>query len=79
MTLTLTTMHHDLAAILHEDPAQIGVDDDLVDVGLDSVRAMALMERWNAQGAGLVFSTMAEHPTLRAWWKLVTAGRNEEL
>ncbi len=71
MTLTLADMHRDLADILQEDPAFIDVDDDLIDVGLDSVRAMALMERWNAQGAGLVFSALAERSTLRSWWELI--------
>ena len=40
MSLTLEQMRQDLAKILLEDPADIHDDDNLIDLGLDSMRAM---------------------------------------
>lgn len=40
--LTLDTMRQDVARLLHEDPADIADDDNLIELGLDSMRAMAL-------------------------------------
>ena len=44
-TLTLEQMRADLAKILLEDPADIHDDDNLIDLGLDSMRAMTLTSR----------------------------------
>jgi len=69
-TITLASMRADIARMLHEDPQEIGDDDSLIDLGLDSIRAMALVTRWREQGAPLAFSELAEQPTLGQWWKL---------
>jgi aryl carrier-like protein len=45
--------------------AEIGLDDDLTDHGLDSVRLMALLERWRAAGWPVEFAQVAVDPTLR--------------
>lgn len=68
MSLTLEQMRQDLAKILLEDPEDIQDDDNLIDLGLDSMRAMTLASRWQAAGAKLDFSDMAAEPTLGAWW-----------
>ena len=70
-TLTLEQMRADLAKILLEDPADIHDDDNLIDLGLDSMRAMTLASRWQAAGARLDFSEMAQNPTLGRWWTLI--------
>lgn len=44
---------------------EIGLDDDLTDHGLDSVRLMALLERWRAAGRPVEFAQVAVEPTLR--------------
>lgn len=44
---------------------EIGLDDDLTDHGLDSVRLMALLERWRAAGWPVEFAQVAVEPTLR--------------
>ncbi|MGA4837722.1 phosphopantetheine-binding protein [Streptomyces sp. G45] len=63
----------DVAELLGCDPAEIGSDDDLVDLGLDSVRMMTLVERWRAQGATtLEFPDLAERPELGHWTALLT-------
>lgn len=70
-TLTLAIMRADIARILHEDPSEIGDEDSLIDLGLDSIRAMALVTRWRDAGAPIEFSELAENPRLSHWWAVV--------
>lgn len=70
-TLSLETMRADIARILHEDPSEIGNDDSLIDLGLDSIRAMALVTRWRDAGADVEFSELAEDARLSHWWAVV--------
>jgi bifunctional isochorismate lyase/aryl carrier protein len=70
--LTLERMRADLARVLHEDPAAIDPDDDLVDLGLDSMRAMALMVEWSSGDVEYQFSDFAAFSTLAQWWEVVS-------
>ncbi len=69
--ITFESMRADIARMLHESPEDIDGDDSLIDLGLDSIRAMTLVTRWREQGAPLAFSELAEKPTLAHWWTLV--------
>lgn len=69
--LTLDTMRADIAALLHEDPDDILDNDNLLDLGLDSMRIMTLAARWRQAGAHIEFSDMASVLTLAQWWALV--------
>ncbi|MFY4719790.1 phosphopantetheine-binding protein [Streptomyces sp. LaBMicrA B280] len=63
----------DVAELLGCAPAEIAPDDDLRDLGLDSVRLMTLVERWRADGAGeLELPDLAERPELAHWQALLT-------
>ncbi|MFD9910980.1 phosphopantetheine-binding protein [Streptomyces sp. NPDC059063] len=65
----------DVAELLDCDPAEIAPEEDLVDLGLDSVRMMILVERWRAGGAtALEFPDLAERPELGHWTALLTGG-----
>lgn len=68
--ITLESMRQDIARTLHESPDDIADDDNLIELGLDSMRAMALATRWRNAGVALEFSEMAQTPTLAAWWAL---------
>ncbi len=69
--LTREGLRADIAVMIHEDAEEIGGDDNLMDLGLDSMRAMKLLTRWNETGLGLDFSEFAERLTLDAWWAIV--------
>ncbi|MBS7539012.1 phosphopantetheine-binding protein [Ancylobacter lacus] len=69
--LTRESLRADIAAMLHETPEAIGDDDSLLDLGLDSMRAMNLVLGWSAGGLDLEFSEFAACPTLAGWWRLV--------
>lgn len=74
MTLTLELIRADVADALGEDPADLGADEDLVDHGLDSVRVMALLERWRREhDVRADFADLAEQPVLAAWARLLGA------
>lgn len=71
--LTLESMRADIAAMLHELPEAIGNDDDLIDLGLDSMRVMSLVLKWSEGGLDLEFGELAERQTLAGWWEIVSA------
>ena len=70
-TLTLERMRTDVARMLREDPADIGLDDNLMDWGLDSMRLLNLVLAWNEAGLQLDLSEIGAETTLNGWWKLV--------
>ncbi|MFI5771616.1 phosphopantetheine-binding protein [Streptomyces sp. NPDC051658] len=72
-TLSPERVRADVAELLDCDPAEIAPDENLVDLGLDSVRIMALVGRWRAAGAvALEFPDLAEQPELAHWTTLLT-------
>ncbi|KQZ55000.1 phosphopantetheine-binding protein [Rhizobium sp. Root149] len=75
MTITLEKMRADVAAIIHEDPSEIGFDDNLMDLGLDSMRLMNLILTWQEAGVDLDFGEFAEEFTLNGWWRAIEAKR----
>jgi bifunctional isochorismate lyase/aryl carrier protein len=64
-----------VAAVLECEPSSLREDDALADVGVDSIRMMALVERLRAEGASLSFVDLAECATLRDVGALLTRGR----
>lgn len=70
--LTLERMRADIAAVLHETPDAVRDDDNLMDLGVDSLRALNLSLLWS-EAVPLEFSDLAEHVTLAGWWSAVQA------
>jgi aryl carrier-like protein len=70
--LTLERMRADIAAMINEDPGEVGDSDNLIDLGLDSIRAMALAAKWREAGADVQFAELAERPELGYWWDLIS-------
>ena len=52
-----------------------GIEDNLVDWGLDSIRLMLLRQRWIDRGADVPFAQLAERPQLTHWWSLLQAAQ----
>ncbi|MEV5759409.1 phosphopantetheine-binding protein [Streptomyces tendae] len=74
MTLTVERIRTDVADCLGEAPADIPVDENLVDHGLDSIRVMTLLERWRREHAVTAsFADLAERPAIEAWAPLLGA------
>ncbi|MFI7357793.1 phosphopantetheine-binding protein [Streptomyces avidinii] len=69
---TLDRLVRDVADVLYTEPADVCLEEDLLDQGLDSIRLMSLVEKWRAEGARISFVDLAERPTLRQWAELLT-------
>ncbi len=69
--LTLERMRTDVARMIEATPDEVGDHDDLMDLGLDSMRLLGLVMRWGETGIPLEFSDLAEHATLHGWWQVV--------
>lgn len=48
-------------------------DDDLISLGLDSLKVMNLVGAWRKSGKNVRFAQLMEKPTLEAWWALLTS------
>ncbi|MFI2606623.1 phosphopantetheine-binding protein [Kitasatospora sp. NPDC018619] len=70
---TVERIRAEVADLLGEDPAEIPLDENLVDWGLDSIRLMALAARWQEEGAEVAFVQLAERPAIEAWARLLGA------
>ncbi|MFE7590802.1 phosphopantetheine-binding protein [Kitasatospora sp. NPDC057512] len=70
---TVERIRAEVADLLGEDPAEIPLDENLVDWGLDSIRLMTLAGRWQEEGAEVVFVQLAERPAIEAWAELLGA------
>lgn len=72
MTLTLERMRKDIADVLYVDPSEIGDDDNLPDLGLDSMRLMTLILGWEQAGLTADFGMLAEYESLGGWWTVIS-------
>jgi aryl carrier-like protein len=64
----------DVAEALGEDPADVPLDENLLDHGLDSVRLMSLLEGWRREHAvEASFADLAENPVITVWADLLGA------
>lgn len=64
-------LRHEVADFLELAPSHIAVDDNLVDLGFDSVRLMTMVDRVRQRGADVSFVDLAESPTLADWADLL--------
>ncbi|MCE7079576.1 non-ribosomal peptide synthetase [Streptomyces sp. ST2-7A] len=61
-----------VAARLELPAAEIGLDEDLVTLGLDSLGMMSLAASWQEAGVEVTFGDLVEEPTVRAWAALLS-------
>ena len=77
-SLTLASMCEDVAKILMIDVASIDTEENLMYLGLDSIRMMNLLEKWRKQGTSATFIELAEAFTLNEWWEIIEPTLNDE-
>lgn len=73
--ITKDRMRADIAKMLHMDAEDVGDEDNLPDLGLDSLRLMKLVLGWEEAGLKADFGLFAEHATLGEWWQAIEAQR----
>lgn len=69
--ITKDRMRADIANAIDMDASEIGDDDNLFDLGLDSIRVMDMLMKWEAAGLKIDFSLFYEVATLAEWWRIV--------
>ncbi|MGW1892242.1 phosphopantetheine-binding protein [Streptomyces sp. NPDC002004] len=74
-TLTLDSFRADLAECLFLKPDEVDLQESPLDAGLDSLRIVTLLERWQAAGAEVTFIELAERTSFAQWWQLLTERR----
>ena len=74
-TMTREDLRRQLAEAMEIDPADLPDDGNLIDLGLDSMRAMNLAMQWEEDGLELDFADLAESETLAGLWSLIAAGQ----
>jgi aryl carrier-like protein len=67
---TIDRMRQDIAEMIYADPQEIGDHDNLMDLGLDSMRAMNLVLLWQQRNLHLNFAELATSLTLAHWWNI---------
>lgn len=75
MTFAIDQLRADVAEILGVSADEIENDDNLFDLGLDSIRLMMLGQRWREAGAVVEFADLAEWPSLERWAEIISGGR----
>ncbi|MES9539667.1 amino acid adenylation domain-containing protein [Actinomadura sp. NPDC000600] len=66
--LTWDELHAALAEVLGE---RAEADDNLIELGMDSIRLMQLTGRLRRRGIEIRFAELAGRPTLAGWWDLL--------
>ncbi|MDH5894048.1 isochorismatase family protein [Vibrio splendidus] len=74
--LSLNVLQSDVAETLGVSYEEIDVNENLIFMGLDSMRAMTLVEKWNKQGANVSFAQLIEAVSLQEWWQVIEATLN---
>ncbi len=67
----LDVMKKDVADILDLDLDDVDVDENLMLLGLDSIRAMSLFDLWRKVGVSVSFTEVIKKVTLREWWQII--------
>ncbi|MBU2711119.1 isochorismatase family protein [Zooshikella harenae] len=72
---TMDNWQQQVAKWLDVELDELAPDDNLIELGLDSIRVMSLLEQWQQQGVKTTLLDLAENPTLSGWEQLVTASQ----
>jgi bifunctional isochorismate lyase/aryl carrier protein len=67
----MQTLQQQLGELLQQPSDRIGIEENLLDWGLDSLRLMSLVEIWQRQGVQVSFTDLAENPTIATWAQLL--------
>lgn len=62
-----------IAAQLDCPAADVADDDDLIQLGLNSIRMMSMAGRWRKRGADITFAQLAATATVQSWHELLNA------
>jgi bifunctional isochorismate lyase/aryl carrier protein len=67
-------LQQQLAAAMGLAAEQLTGSEDLFLSGLDSMRLVALLERWQGAGVEVALADLMADPCLNSWWQLLAPG-----
>ncbi len=73
LSISLQSMKQDIAKILLVDADDVDPNENLTYLGLDSIRAMTLVDKWRSQGTNITFESLMKTVTLQQWWEIIEA------
>ena len=59
------------------EPVEFDDDDNLIELGLDSLKIMRIVNEWRRAGSMVTFAELIEAPRLRDWWSLLQQKNTE--
>lgn len=65
-------LRQQIEGLIPLDDVNLTEDDNLLELGLDSMDLMRLVSQWRASGKDVTFTQLMENPTLRAWNQLLS-------
>ncbi|MDF0531177.1 phosphopantetheine-binding protein [Tsukamurella sp. 8F] len=71
--LTRESVVADIAEVLGVERQAVTGGTDLIDHGLDSIRTMYLVEKWQALGVDIQFFDLVDDSTVDGWWRALEA------
>ncbi|MCD5351436.1 salicylate synthase [Kineosporia mesophila] len=71
----LEALRRTVAGLIEEDPAEVGDDDNLFELGLESIALITAVGQWRREGIQVSFAELAESPTVEGWYKLLADRR----
>ena len=75
--VTILALQKQLSQLLQQPSHTIGIDDNLLDLGLDSLRLMHVVEFLQRQGVEVSFADLAEAPTIAHWMQLLNCRQRD--
>ncbi|MCK9875558.1 salicylate synthase [Frankia sp. Ag45/Mut15] len=60
-----------IADLIDEEPANVGDEDNLFELGLESIALIQAVGAWRRDGLAVTFGELAENPTLDGWSKIL--------
>lgn len=59
-------------------PKDFTDQENLLELGLNSLMTMRLVNQWRKQGVKVPFGELMEHPTFEQWWKMLKSGAEKK-
>ena len=76
-SITLAEMQQAVADTLHINTTEVDPEENLLYLGLDSIRVMALVEQWRGQGVAVTLADLAAGENLTQWHDIIAAKSNQ--
>ena len=67
-----------IGKILKLDPEMLQDHDNLIEMGINSLKIMRLVNDWRKLGARVTFAELISQPTLHDWWELLSVFKKDK-